>query len=130
MGERPARRAAGRGAVNAAATSARNAPMAGKRRRGRGEGSIEQLADGRWKGWLSGGKDPATGKRVRKAVYGHSKAEVQTKMREHYARGVQPGDRLTVAEWLDRWLDIRRPDLEGTSYAYYEGHVRNHLKPL
>src|SRR5262249_56088286 len=50
-------------------------------RRGRGEGSIQQLEDGRWKAWLSLGKN-AAGKRRRMALYGKTKQEVQKKLRE------------------------------------------------
>src|SRR5262245_17913863 len=104
--------------------------MAKKPRRGRGEGSVEQLADGRWKGRLSGGKNPATGKRVRRVVYGKTKAEVLTRMREYHARGIRPGDRMSVAEWLDRWLAIREGELEYTTLAQYACHVNTHIKPL
>src|SRR5260370_523291 len=77
-GQRPARdvsRGATRGrAVNRAdTTEAKGKTEAagngkteakGKKRRGRGEGSIEPLPDGRWRAILSLGIDPATGKRV------------------------------------------------------------------
>lgn len=50
-------------------------------RRGRGEGGVYERADGQWVGSLSLGIN-AEGKRVRRVVYGDTKAEAHTKLRE------------------------------------------------
>src|SRR5262249_53804000 len=101
-------------------------------RRGRGEGSIQQLEDGRWKAWLSLGKT-AVGKRRRKAVYGKTKQEVQKKLRELLGqrdRGLLADcGKLTGAEGFGRWLALVKPDLADGTHENYEGHVRNHLAP-
>ena len=100
-------------------------------RRGRGEGSISKRADGRWMaqadlGWQNG-------KRCRKAVYGHSKREVQEKLREllhRKERGLSPvPERETVGTFLQRWLDVRRSHVRSRTYARYEQIVRAHLLP-
>jgi integrase len=89
-------------------TSTRGGPPApARRRRGKGEGSITRLPDGRWQGRISW-TDPS-GTRRRKAVYGRTKAEVQEKLRRLLTQRDQgrplPGDdRLTVAAYLERWL--------------------------
>jgi len=47
-------------------------------RRGKGEGSITRLADGRWQARVDLGYQG--GKRVRKAFYGKTRKEVQEKL--------------------------------------------------
>jgi integrase len=83
-------------------------PTPTRRRRGRGEGSITRLADGRWQGRVDLGWHG--GKRVRKAVYGRTKAEVQQKLRQLLAardqgRPLPSDDRLTLGAFLTRWLE-------------------------
>ena len=73
-------------------------------RRGRGEGSVYQRADGTWCGSVSVGYD-GNGKRRRRTVYGATKAEAQQKLREAQNSGAPVVPRLTVGEWLDRWLE-------------------------
>ena len=45
-----------------------------------GSGSIRQRPDGTWEARFSVGRDPGTGKRIRKSVYGKTQAEVRRKM--------------------------------------------------
>ena len=52
-----------------------------RKRRGRGEGSISQRADGTWEAKISLGYD-GEGKRHRRTVYGKTKGEVQEKLRK------------------------------------------------
>jgi integrase len=104
-----------------------------RKRRGRGEGGIFQRADGLWCASVSAGYN-AHGKRKRRTVYGHSKAEVREKLQALHAsaaRGVlNDADRLTVAEYLPRWLDNTvKPKVAPTTYNRYEQHVRLHLVP-
>ena len=51
------------------------------RRTAAGRSSIYQLPDGSWRGEVSFGTDPATGKRVRRKVRGATKAVVAGKVR-------------------------------------------------
>jgi integrase len=53
--------------------------MAKGRRRGRGEGTITQLRDGRWQARVTLGRDEH-GKRLRKAVYGATRAACATEL--------------------------------------------------
>jgi integrase len=104
-----------------------------RKRRGRGEGSIEQLADGRWKGWQSLGKRP-DGSRRRTAVYGRTKGEVLAKLRDNLGaaqRGTlaDPG-KVTTGEWLTGWLELKKPNLADTSHEQYKQHVDIHLAPV
>ena len=74
-------------------------------RRGRGEGTITQLPDGRWRARLSLGKRK-DGKRRRRVFYGKTKAEVLEKLRDAQATRVRAvkakAGTMTVGEWLDR----------------------------
>ncbi|MCX6020329.1 MAG: hypothetical protein NTZ05_01100 [Chloroflexi bacterium] len=76
--------------------------MAGKR--GNNEGSITQLADGRWQARVSleGGK--------RKAFYGMTRAEASAKLKRALAdqdKGLPVGldERQTVGQFLIHWLE-------------------------
>lgn len=105
-----------------------------RKRRGRGEGAIYRRADGFWASSISLGYDDR-GKRKRKSVYGHTKQEVQEKLADlrQKVRGGQPldTDKITVAEFLDRWLEnTKRPAVGDTTYDRYEQHVRLTLKPV
>ncbi len=101
-------------------------------RRGNSEGSIHQRANGRWVGCLHVGYE--SGKRKRKYLYGRTQAEVRTKViaaRHDLQQGQQPtDDRLTVAAYLDRWLQqVARPVVRASTYRSYEEIIRNHLSP-
>jgi integrase len=101
----------------------------GRKRRGRGEGSIYQEADGRWVATVSRGLG-ANGKRRRDKVRGDTKAEVQGKLQELLRAGpVENAGGLTVAEYLPRWLDAARPDLAETTVERWEALVRLYLIP-
>src|SRR5262249_42756177 len=104
-----------------------------RKRRGRGEGSISQRADGLWEAKVSLGYD-GQGKRRRKTVYGKTKAEVQEKLRETQTDLKQGVDisagQITLAQWLTRWLVMVKPTVEPNTYGPYERHVRLHIVPL
>jgi integrase len=76
----------------------------------------------------------ADGKRRRKTVYGHSKKEVQDKIRDilnRVAAGTMTDTgRLTVAEYLSRWLEntAKREVREGT-WTRYEQLIRLRINP-
>ena len=102
------------------------------RRRVNGDGSLTRRADGRWMGryyaWTSAG----TRKRV--TIYGKTRQETATKMREAQERnrqGIPVPDRAwKLGDWLDYWLENvvainRRP----TTYALYETIIRLYLRP-
>ena len=101
-------------------------------RRGPGEGSIYERADGRWTGAIHLGY--ARGRRVRKQVYGRTRAEVASKLRAMQAAVDQglppPRERLTVEQFLTTWLmESARPSIRPSTYRSYEGIVRVHVIP-
>lgn len=103
-------------------------------RRGRGEGSIEQLPSGKWRAILSLGIDPVTRKRDKMTFTADTKKEALAWLRDRQTeqnKGIlaDPG-KITVAEWLDQWLELKKPKVEPRSWEPHEQHVRLHLKPL
>jgi integrase len=101
--------------------------MAGARR-GRHEGSIYQRADGRW---VAQFRDQQTGKR--KYLYGQRRADVARKLAaalHAQEQGIPATDeRLTVAEFLRRWLAAVQPSLKAKTYEGYESIVRVRIAP-
>lgn len=102
-------------------------------RRQRGEGSVFVRADGRHVGIVNLGVDPE-GNRRRKHVYGTSTADVVKQMgalrRQLADRGDLPTADITVAKWLDYWLeDIAAPRLKPGTLTGYKSVVELRLKP-
>lgn len=95
-------------------------------RRGRGEGSIYQGADGWWHASLSRGTDPLTGKRLRVHVQGGTSAAVRKKLKalQEETADLPSRERITVAEWFDIWLGITERSLKPSTIAGYQSHSR------
>ena len=100
-------------------------------RRGKGEGSIRERADGRWEarvdcGWIDG-------KRVRKSIFGRTRRQVAAKLPKALQQAQQgtpfADERLTVAQYLTRWLEHVRTRIRVRTWASYESSVRLHLLP-
>ena len=103
------------------------------KRRGSGEGSIYQVADGRWRAEVSCGYK-MDGKPKRKILYGATRLEVsealkRTLTQQQQGMNVAP-QRLTVAQCLTDWLEntVRLKNRE-TTYRSYESIVRTQLIP-
>jgi integrase len=97
-------------------------------RRGNHEGSITQLADGRWQArvTLEGGK--------RKAFYGKIRREVQQKLTAALRdrdRGlpIALGERQTVAHYLAIWLETIKPTLRPRTWKGYAELMNRHVVP-
>lgn len=82
--------------------------MAG--RRGHGEGSVfRRDVDGKWLGVLELGRDPQSGRTVRKTVTASTRREAVLRLRQ-LRRDVEQGAveadaRTTVEQWARRWLE-------------------------
>lgn len=111
--------------------------MASKRKtrkqRGRGEGSISQRANGRWEAKITVGYD-GNGKRIRRAVYGVTKQEVQDKLAELRGQArtgmlMNPSN-MNLADYLASWLATTvKPQTAKNTYSRYESLVRLHIVP-
>jgi len=107
------------------------------RRRGRGEGSIKQRADGRWEARLDFGC--VDGKRKQKSLYGRTRKEAADNLRKAQQQ-LEEGtllldERMTVGDWLAHWIDVVLTNrvengvLSESTYYSYADTVRLHLKP-
>jgi integrase len=101
------------------------------RRRGHGEGSIYRRSDGRWVAVLDlGWRD---GKRARKYFYGKTRDRVARKLARALAQHQQgyefANERLTVEQFLGRWLEAKRGTVGSGTWTRYEELVRLHVNP-
>lgn len=101
-------------------------------RRDYGSGSLRELPDGRWQGRVDLGRD-GQGRRLRPTFTGTKRevqAEIAKAIREREAGVVAVSGRLTVAAYLDQWLEqAARPRLRPHTFASYAAIVRKHLIP-
>jgi integrase len=95
------------------------------------ESSVYQEGD-HWRGAIDLGYGP-DGRRIRKKVRGRSRSEVVRKLRDLHREmdaGVSPTDeRLTVAAFLDRWVDSLEGQVSAKTLDSYSDTVRLHLRP-
>ena len=109
-------------------------------RRAQGTGSIYKKTVTRkgqeysfWEAQVTVGYDPGTGRQIRKTFTGKTQKEVREKM-QAAAVAVQDGSyfepaRMTVAQWLDIWLEEYSADWKFKTKEKYETVCRVHLKP-
>lgn len=100
--------------------------MAKKKIRGRNEGSIHQRPNGTWRVQLS-----LNGKRISKGF--KSKAEAQAWLRNtqveiDHGYDYQAG-KITLGEYLPRWLENSKTTLRPTTAHQYELTMRKHILP-
>lgn len=101
------------------------------KKRGPGEGSIFQLPDGRWAGFISLGF--RNGKRWRKKIEAPTLADLNEKItaakRDHQLGINIAPERQTVADFLKDWLENVKADVRPSTFISYHGHVHNHIIP-
>lgn len=102
-----------------------------KRKKGNGEGTIYQEPNGRWKGQVTIGKDPNTGRPIRPPFHGNTRKEVADQIVEALDRlnkktFVNPS-KTTFKEWTSIWRKASR--IKGTTWRGYETCLRVHIFP-
>jgi len=103
-------------------------------KRGQGEGTISKRPDGLYCGRITVGYDD-NGKQKRKAFYGKTKREVQEKMNAAKAEQdkglyLEP-TRITVAAWLDTWLEeYKKRSVRTNTYMGLCYYINYHIKPV
>ena len=100
-------------------------------RRGKGEGSVFEQANGTWRGKVTVGYDDA-GKQRFKWVSGKTQAEALTKIAEikqQLTAGTFSETKLTVAQYLERWLNEKERDLKPSTFEEYEICVERYIIP-
>lgn len=103
------------------------------RKRGRnGSGSVDLLPSGKYRWRITIGLRP-DGTPVGLSGTADTEAEAEKAkilaLADHLRGGVNRPDRLTVAEWLDRWLTGKKPHLAVKTHHNYEQIIERHLKP-
>ena len=101
-------------------------------RRTRGEGSVERLANGRFKVRLS--YVDASGERHRPTRVFDSRSEATSWKNEQLAK-IDKGEtasagRQTLEQWLKEWLALKKPQVEPNTFAPWDQHCRLHINPI
>jgi integrase len=101
------------------------------RKRNAGEGAIDHRRDGRWQARMDLGWQD--GRRVRKYFYGRTFQEVSDlllKARSDLRAGLPVHvEKQTVAQFLDRWLEMVKPSVRPRTFQSYEILVKRHVVP-
>ena len=104
------------------------------KKRVNGEGTIGKRKDGRWEARYIAGRDPETGKQIRKSILGKTQAEVRAKLREALAEAteidvVKSGE-YNVAGWVQAWYSLyAQPNVRETTARFYKGYIDHHVIP-
>lgn len=102
-------------------------------RNANGSGTIYKRSDGRYEGKALIGYNPATGKPIRKSVYGKTQQEVRRKITEitsELDKGTyKEPSKLLLSEWLDIWLKDYMTGLKPLTVKSYNATTANHIKP-
>src|SRR5262245_32432492 len=101
------------------------------KRRGRGEGSIEQMPNGTFKARMS--YVDAAGKRHQPTAYFETMRDARKWLHDQHTKADQgqlrDASRLSVGQWLDKWLAIKRGTVAPNTQLFYEDKVRLYLRP-
>ena len=102
-------------------------------RNAQGAGSLRQRADGTWEARYTVGRDPGTGKQIRKSVYGKTQKEARQKLSQAIA-AIDNNDyfepsKMELGKWLDIWIREYTGDKKYLTVKHYTATVENHIKP-
>ena len=102
------------------------------KRRPSGDGMVRKRNDGRWEGRIVVGHKE-NGDSIFRYVYADTQKELTTKLRQSIEtyQGVEltEDSRMTLGQWLDRWLDRMTGAVSPLTMKRYEGTVVRHIKP-
>lgn len=100
-------------------------------RRGRGEGSVEELPSGKWRAVLSLGV--VKGKRRKKTFTADTKREALSWMRARQAElkqgSLADAGKLTFGQWLESWRTARKNAVSAVTQQTEEPRVRRYIVP-
>lgn len=102
------------------------------KRRPSGDGMVRKREDGRWEGRIVVGHKES-GDSIFRYVYADTQKELITKLRQNIDayQGVDLTEesRMTLSEWLDRWLEQMALTLRLGTLKRYRGDMDRHVKP-
>lgn len=103
-----------------------------KGKRANGEGTIRLRKDGRWEAIITTGRDPLTGKLIRKSFFGKTQSEAKAK-RDDFLLQIKTGTylephRTTLGSWINSWLEMFvKPTVRMSTYSKYMINFRTHV---
>ncbi len=102
------------------------------KRRPSGDGMVRKREDGRWEGRIVvGHKD--NGDSIFRYIYADTQKELTAKLRQNIDayQGVEltEDSRMTLAEWLDRWLEQMAFTIRPSTLDRYRSDMEHHVKP-
>lgn len=102
------------------------------KRRPSGDGMVRKREDGRWEGRIVVGHKE-NGDSIFRYIYAPTQKELTAKLRQHIEayQGVDlnEGSKMTLADWLDQWLENIAGTIRPNTMTRYRGAVKNHIKP-
>ena len=104
------------------------------KKRVNGEGTIGKRKDGRWEARYIVGRDPETGKQIRKSILGKTQAEVRAKLKDALAEAAEidvvKSSGYSVSGWMQAWYSLyAQPNVRETTARYYKGYIDHHVLP-
>ena len=86
-----------------------------------------------WEARVTVGRDPGTGKQLRRSFSGKTQKEVREKM-QAAAVAVNDGDyfepsKITVGQWLDTWAAEYLNSVKPRTVESYKANIKQHIKP-
>ena len=100
----------------------------------KGAGSIRQRPNGLWEARYTVGKNPATGKPIRKSIYGKTQQEVRKKLASvtvSIDEGIytEPA-RITFGQWLTIWLEEYCGAVKPRTLELYGNTIEYRILPI
>ena len=104
------------------------------KKRVNGEGTIGKRKDGRWEARYIAGRDPETGKQIRKSILGKTQAEVRARLKDALAEAAEidvvKSSGYSVSGWMQAWYSLyAQPNVRETTTRYYKGYIDHHVIP-
>lgn len=102
------------------------------KRRPSGDGMVRKREDGRWEGRIVIGHKE-NGDPIFRYIYADTQKELTAKLRQNITayQGVDLTEecRMTLSEWLDRWLEQMESVLRPGTINHYRRDMEHHVKP-
>ena len=102
------------------------------KRRPSGDGMVRKRDDGRWEGRIIVGHKE-NGDSIFRYLYADTQKELTSKLRQNIDlyQGVDLTEqsRMTLAEWLERWLGQISATLRPSTLEHYQKDMENHVMP-
>ena len=102
------------------------------KRRPSGDGMVRKREDGHWEGRIVIGHKE-NGAPIFRYIYADTQKELTAKLRQNITayQGVDLTEecRMTLSEWLDRWLAQMASILRPSTLEHYRSDMKHHIKP-